>query len=264
MKNIYLILFALIIVLSSLVNSEARNYDLNTMGGMEEKAQDDFKNKLKSSQSEADIIDAYERYQAEMKRISSTFGQSYTPSVSLEQYLKTYSPKCEQGNCKNGYGIMTYYSGLKYNGQWKDNKYNGYGIMNYPEGLIYAGEWKDNSHEGQGTLTFPDGVKYVGQFKNSKFEGQGNLTYPNGLKYVGQLKNGNFEGQGTLTYANGVVYIGQFKNGEFEGQGTKIFPKGGKYVGEYKNGKEDGQGTLYDPNGKILYKGLYRDGRPVE
>ncbi len=100
------------------------------------------------------------------------FGRQYIPSVSLEQYLKTYSPKCEQGDCINGYGIMTYPGDKKYSEQWKD--------------------------------------------------------------------------------------------GKKEGWGTYIIGSGFKYVGQFKNGEADGQGALYDPNGKIIRKGLYHNGRPVE
>ena len=37
-------------------------------------------------------------------------------------------PDCA-GNCQNGYGIYTYFSGDKYVGEWRDRKWHGQGTV---------------------------------------------------------------------------------------------------------------------------------------
>ena len=62
------------------------------------------------------------------------------------------------------------------------------------DGVKYVGEWKDNKKHGQGTFTSPDGVKYVGEYKDGKSHGQGTYTLANGSKYVGEWKDGKIHG----------------------------------------------------------------------
>jgi len=88
--------------------------------------------------------------------------------------------KCIKGDCKNGYGAMTYPNGAKYVGNFKDNKRNGYGTLTHSNGAKYVGNFKDDLPNGYGTLTYSHGSKYVGNFKNGKENGYGTLTYSNG------------------------------------------------------------------------------------
>ncbi len=52
------------------------------------------------------------------------------------------------GDCENGYGTLTYPSGVKYEGDWKDNMKHGSGIYTTPDGQKYVGEWKDDLKHG--------------------------------------------------------------------------------------------------------------------
>ena len=60
------------------------------------------------------------------------------------------------------------------------------------DGVKYVGEWKDNKKHGQGTFTSPDGVKYVGEHKDGKQHGQGTFTFPDGEIWNGYFMNGEF------------------------------------------------------------------------
>jgi hypothetical protein len=104
--------------------------------------------------------------------------------------------------------------------------YRCYGAFTYGDGMKYVGEWKDDKQSGQGTLTYANGSKYVGEFKDNELNGQGTFTYANGGSYVGEFKDGNENGQGTLIYANGAKYVGEFKDGKFNGRGTYFTAKG--------------------------------------
>ena len=67
---------------------------------------------------------------------------------------------------------------------------NGQGTFTYSDGVKYVGEWKDDKRNGQGTYTWSDGGKYVGEFKDGEmwngtlYDKDGNIKYKwvNGVK----------------------------------------------------------------------------------
>ena len=166
--------------------------------------------------------------------------------------------KCIKGDCKNGYGAMTYPNGAKYVGNFKDNKRNGYGTLTHSNGAKYVGNFKDDLPNGYGDITFSNGSKYVGNFKNGKVNGYGTYTNSDGEKYVGNFKNNLLNGYGTYTHSNGDKYVGNFKNGKENGYGTLTYSHGSKYVGNFKNGKVNGYGTYTNSDGE-KYVGNFKD-----
>jgi len=42
---------------------------------------------------------------------------------------------------RDGYGVMVWPDGSKYEGAWSGNKANGYGKLAHADGDIYEGEW---------------------------------------------------------------------------------------------------------------------------
>ena len=54
---------------------------------------------------------------------------------------------CISGDCINGYGTLTFADG-KITGEWKNGKANGQGIITWDSGDKYVGEFKDNKKEG--------------------------------------------------------------------------------------------------------------------
>ena len=44
----------------------------------------------------------------------------------------------------DGYGVIIWSDGEKYQGDWKNNQMHGQGILTHPHGEIYEGEWKNN------------------------------------------------------------------------------------------------------------------------
>ena len=91
--------------------------------------------------------------------------------------------------------------------------YNCFGTLTFASGEKYVGKFKDNKYNGQGTITFPSGQKYVGEFNDNKRNGQGTITYPSGEKYVGEFKDDKLNGQGTLLRpTGGVIYSGRWVN----------------------------------------------------
>ena len=116
--------------------------------------------------------------------------------------------ECIKGDCKNGYGTMTYLDGEK-----------------------YVGEFKNDIRNGRGTYTYSDGDKYVGEFKRGYRHGQGTFTWHNGDKYVGGYKRNAKHGKGVATEANGTITTGIWKRGDIRkviSQDTSVKDKSDK------------------------------------
>ena len=52
------------------------------------------------------------------------------------------------------------------------------GTVTWPSGQKYVGEFRDGKQNGQGTHTWPDGLKYVGEYRDGKQNGQGTPPVP--------------------------------------------------------------------------------------
>ena len=104
------------------------------------------------------------------------------------------------------------------------------------DGLKYTGEWKNNKMHGQGTFINPDLSMYEGELKNDQRHGQGTWTWPDGSKYVGEYKDGYSHGHGIHTWADGRKFVGEWYKGNKNGQGTYIDEDGNKYVEEWEYG----------------------------
>jgi len=63
--------------------------------------------------------------------------------------------------------------------------------VTWPSGRRYEGEWKDDKLNGQGVYTYTDGTRYEGEFKDSKYNGQGVMTYPDLLRIAMRWTKGN-------------------------------------------------------------------------
>jgi len=186
---------------------------------------------------------------------------------------------------------------------WTNCEHN----ITFPSGHKYDGQWKNGKLHGRGTLTSPEGHRYVGQFKDNKFNGQGTYAAVDGSKYVGEWKDGKTHGQGTLTKQDGTKFEGVFKKGKFKytrkvsptvvdeksslkvnskkspTKGRSLPPcpgsptsdvdiwllwtdcfgtynhKFGTYAGKWKDGKWHGHGTYTFANGD-KYVGEFKDG----
>ena len=69
---------------------------------------------------------------------------------------------------------------------------NGQGIYLSKNGIKYVGDYKNDKRNGMFLVTYKNGSKYEGLFKNDKKHGQGTATFPNGKIIKGIWKNGKF------------------------------------------------------------------------
>jgi len=157
--------------------------------------------------------------------------------IGIYQYKdgSVYDGKWERGK-RHGQGIYKYSDGTFYEGEWKDDKQHGKGTFEQ-KGIKYVGDFVNNRLEGKGTLTKLGGPTYVGDFVRDEFDGNGDLITANGDKYVGEFKNGTLHGNGTYTWMNGDVYTGEFVNGLRNGNGKMTYSDGTITAGIWVKGK---------------------------
>lgn len=61
--------------------------------------------------------------------------------IGVGSYLLFFKGSCE-GNCRNGFGSMTYWNGQKYVGQWKNGTQDGFGILvDKDRKILFSGRW---------------------------------------------------------------------------------------------------------------------------
>ena len=123
------------------------------------------------------------------------------------------------------------------------------GTVTYASGAKYVGEFKDGKEHGQAILYNADGtviregIFEKGNFLHAKKPSPTVITKKtpsNGSSFLICPANGVWSNCfGTYTYTNGDKYVGEWKNGKRNGYGTYAFANGNKYVGEWKSGKPD-------------------------
>lgn len=173
-------------------------------------------------------------------------------------YAQSVLPACPpSGYFHNCFGTFTYSSGMKYVGEWRDDKYNGQGVLIYANGSTRQGIWADGVIIRSATVHPPvvaNQVTNVSQAQNSF----GNLPACQG-------SNTSYWSNcfGSKTDPSGTKYVGEFKIGKRNGQGTFIFANGNKYVGEWMEDKYNGLGAIYSSTGTTILEGIWSDDRFV-
>ena len=127
------------------------------------------------------------------------------------------------GELKNGlrdgkgtfyYNENNKYERKIYEGEWKNDRIEGKGEMTWVTGEKYIGDWKNNEKDGLGIQYYSNKNKeYEGNFKNGFFEGKGVYYYDDGNRYEGDWKNNKREGDGIIYFQKGGKSMGKFLNG---------------------------------------------------
>ena len=93
-----------------------------------------------------------------------------------------------------------------------DGKYNGFGVLEYQDGSKYQGEFKDDEFEGIGKRIYNDGASYEGNFLKGEFHGHGIWHYPNGDILEGNWENGDRNGVFIKTKKKKKKFNVEYKN----------------------------------------------------
>ncbi|ESP03380.1 hypothetical protein LOTGIDRAFT_199227 [Lottia gigantea] len=113
-------------------------------------------------------------------------------------------------------GVYLFANGDKYDGEYVLSEHgslerHGNGTHETPGGIRYQGEWGNDKMNGQGCLSHASGSTYDGDFSNNKFHGFGKYTWPNGSFYEGRFVENKLEGEGQFTDTEGQVWTGTFR-----------------------------------------------------
>ena len=210
-------------------------------------------------------------------------------SGTYEGYLKKGKP--------DGHGVIKYYDGSKFEGEFIDGETNGHGKYISSDGVTRYDGMYANGRRTQGLMTNKDGSQYNGNFKNGLPDGKGKLMSANGelmfegdfslgrrwngkgkekgknpngqsWEYEGDYKNGIWNGKGTIKWSDGDKYEGDWKDGYRTGNGTYTFNEkrnghGYKYVGGFLKGEFHGKGTWYYVGGGSE-KCTYKNGKQIQ
>ncbi len=121
---------------------------------------------------------------------------------------------CVSGNCTNGYGVWIYEVGDKYEGYWKDGNISGEGTYIFADGMKYAGNFVNNKRNGYGAFYWTDGSSHVGYWKDGNQDGFGTLTKADGTVSKGNWENGVFKGEAEQDYSKNKTYLANSNTNE--------------------------------------------------
>jgi len=161
----------------------------------------------------------------------------------------------------NGLGRIIFNDGSYYEGVFENNFQNGYGKFQY-ENYSYIGNWLKNKKNGFGEENFEDGSYYKGYFVNDFKNGYGIFQYANGKIIEGIFnKENKVNGITKLKFEeDGKFSIGLWKNGIMNGINFYFWNNNQKYFGEYNNFIKHGFG-IYFYDDKTNYEGFWINGK---
>ncbi len=169
-------------------------------------------------------------------------------------FFSPFNNNCISGSCINGFGVYSFHSGIKYEGEWENGKRNGEGTLSYPNGSKYKGEWKDNRYHGNGAKTYGNRkmLYYNGDWRDGKKHGKGTQYFSPKEWYKGEWKNGEMHGLGTYVTSLNHKYVGEWKHGLMHGSGTYYYSNGGILTGNWRNHRKNGRGIMTYPDGTVI------------
>ena len=140
----------------------------------------------------------------------------------------------------------------------KKEIHQGYSVMKYSDGTKYEGYWVNNKKHGKGVFTYKNGARYEGNFENDMKSGAGKFYWPGGDRFEGTFKDDDFY-EGKLFFYDGKVCSGRFSRGVLNGKGRCVDKKGEIIEGAFSNGKLNGEGKIISYNKNLVMTGTFKN-----
>lgn len=155
-----------------------------------------------------------------------------------------YEGELNDAGKPDGFGKLSFKSGVTYEGGFKDGKYKGIGKLTSGDKIIFEGEWDDDTPLGSyvDSKIYPNGSIYTGEYNGDGVPfGKGLIVYPRGDKYEGDVANGLPYGKGIWTHSGGATEDGGWREGKNYGEHT--FTYGDRSMIEKSEYLDDGTRT---------------------
>lgn len=167
----------------------------------------------------------------------------------------------KEENIMNGYHIVEFPDGARYEGNFLNGKQHGFGKYTYPASVkIYEGQFEYDIQHGPGKVSWKSGAEFNGFFVNGLKKGHGKQLYATGEVSHGEYNNDVRNGLNTTVWVNGDEYYGMYVNDKRSGKGKFIDGDSGDiYEGDFKDNKKNGYGRLVNKYGELIYEGYFRD-----
>ena len=193
-----------------------------------------------------------------MKPILCTFLFMLGLNTPLYSQVGCVPAQTVSGDCVNGYGVVQYADGAKYEGFFKDGMRNGPGRYEKADGSYYIGGWENDKKEYYGYFHWADLDDYFGFFHNDKINGNG-VFRECGIDYVGYYcEDGVVKSSSRLDKHERTMgcVAGNCSNGFGKMVYTKDgFGKSCYFVGFFLDGHKQ-HGMQVEENGET-YMGIY-------
>ncbi|GET89504.1 hypothetical protein, conserved [Leishmania tarentolae] len=174
-------------------------------------------------------------------------------AAAPKEYIGDFDAK----HYRHGMGLMRYYNGDVYEGEWRDNCRHGRGKLRKVDGEVYDGDWVFDQRHGNGKIMYPNGSLFKGSMECNQRNGEGIMRFANGDEFFGTFKKDRIDGHGTMRYRNGDVYEGAWRGQLRHGQGKYTLKRTGATMhGEFQSGLIHGEGTVIVP-GVSTFVGLF-------
>eukprot|EP01002_Notosolenus_urceolatus_P001161 NODE_1294_length_1486_cov_18.846207_g1075_i0.p1 GENE.NODE_1294_length_1486_cov_18.846207_g1075_i0~~NODE_1294_length_1486_cov_18.846207_g1075_i0.p1 ORF type:complete len:450 (+),score=25.17 NODE_1294_length_1486_cov_18.846207_g1075_i0:71-1420(+) len=207
-------------------------------------------------------------------------GSRARKSVIFEDDMETiqyangdvYKGMVADSNIREGFGVLVWASGDRYEGDWLANEKHGHGVFAWVSGDHYEGDYVNGYRHGNGCYVYAHGFRYEGEWVADRRCGYGVLYEASGNRYEGEWKDDQRHGRGVFRWVtSGKVYDGEWVKDLKEGYGIQTYTKGtsstgepivDKYIGEWKANKKNGQGQYIYASG-AKFEGRYVEDRRV-
>ncbi|XP_072520219.1 histone-lysine N-methyltransferase SETD7 isoform X2 [Salminus brasiliensis] len=85
------------------------------------------------------------------------------------------------------------------------------------------------------------------------------VTYSSSDRFEGHFVHGEKNGKGKFFFFDGSTLEGFYVDDALQGQGVYTYEDGGALHGAYVDGELNGPAQEFDPEGRLIFKGQYKD-----